>query len=241
MTLLGKILVILLTMFSAMAAVLTLFLFLYEKDWYTMQPQAHEEPGEVAKRSAEIRQLNASLDTVEARWTTNRQELGEWEHYHLQNLDFYDKEMEKVVNGDAPLQEVIYEGGRVTLVNPRNKGLPVMKDVTDWAGKPLRSNRHYSKEWTSAVAAAAKAMKQLQDLIEEEGQLTGKLVGPKGLKQRVVDEDKKFQKVVKELDEVKRLWANEHEATSTLYNQQKQLKTRLRELEDLLGLPPPRP
>jgi hypothetical protein len=242
MTLLGKILVMLNLVFSAMMAVAALGLYATGLDYgpETKKDTTPKPPAQVTALSKEISDVLSTAGAIDGSWRATRAELLREEEQRSKNREVYDQELAMLRVGppvDKQVREVVFGADQLPVLDAATK-LPVMKDAQDRAGQPLRTMAYYDAQIETVRKENENVVVTLEKEIKEDERLTTLLTGDKGvrgLRQMLVDERIKREGITSEYNSVRPLFINtavESQLTrkrlDALQEQIEQLKTYLR-------------
>jgi hypothetical protein len=242
MTLLGKILVCVTLAISLMMAAFGIGVYTQRINW-TDKPReatAEQPQGELARLQKEIydpptrggawgglllaearqQEALARLRTVEAQRPLDQQ----WYAQQLAHMD-------KGADDKRPVQLLVFQEGRL-LLDDKNPTRPALRDGTDRAKQPLRSLESYLKGIDEHYKLIAAEREKLDKRTEEAAKLTEQLIGVKGLRQRVEDEDDKRERVAREIEDfVKPSLINVQVESGLLLKRRDALRDRVEELK----------
>jgi len=233
MTLFGKVLVFVNLIFSLMMATWAFGVYSNRIDWSNNPAKGDQPPGELVSRLAEVRDLQVGLGRAEANWRQARTDLLTREALRDGDRLWYVAQFEHLRTGateQTPARTVVLVNS-LPVLDPANANRPTMKAVNDRSDKPLRSLAAYNQEWENARDQVAAALAEYSKLVEEDSELTAKLIGPKGMQQQLDDERAKQAGVVAEQTQVRPLLVNTVVDSELILKRQKQMEERLRELE----------
>jgi hypothetical protein len=236
MTLLGKILVCVNLVFSLMLASVAFGIYTQRINWTDTPREATPEKaaGELALRKARIDQAWKSLQLAEARQQTALGDLRLVEVLRPADQKWYASQLEQMQTLPADkgaIKVAVIQDGRL-VPDDKNFGRPALRDGLDRFKRPLLSLDAYNRRIKETFDQVAKRREELNKLSEEDTALTQRVIGPKGLRQRLADEEDKRQRVETEIDDFvePRLLTVEVESASLLRRRQELLK-RIEELK----------
>jgi hypothetical protein len=252
MTLLGKILVFVNVAIAFLMLAWAAALYTNRIDWAGKAGKGDQPPGALVEQQARVKAGGDALDVARTRWNGalkgfNTQErsvragLVEWEKRRDADRVWYDEQLKAARSGpegklDKPIQRVATKDG-LPIPDPQNGNRPTMveaerrKGAADAKGEPLFCYDFYVKALArlsdDIIAAQAEYQKAVRDDITE----TEKVIGPKGLRQRILDEQEKVARIDEELKDVETRQTNSRVETELLLARRAQLKRRIAELE----------
>lgn len=207
MTLFGKILVCLNLVFSLALCAFALGVYTQRINW-TVEPsvaQAQSAPekaaGELAIRRDRIDKLWLSLVAAEARQQPAAANLRQLEYQRYADQQWYAKLLDHMLKDATekdPVKLLVLRDGKL-VPDDKNFGRPTLEDGKDRAKLPLRSYEGYDKDYKENYRLLAEERGRLAKLVEEDLTLTQRTIGPKGLLQRIEDEEDKRQRVEDEI------------------------------------------
>jgi hypothetical protein len=254
MTLLAKILVFVTLVLSLLMFTWALALYTNRIDWSARAPKADQAAGALQvrqKRLDEVEQPRLALAAT--RWREslkgnggrdNRpvsQGLLAWEQRRVADRKWYGEELQAARSGaggnadnKAPIKRVATKdgqlildaGGRPTLADAERR-----KDDKDPRPQPLYSYDYYVRELADRTQKIQDAQAKYQAKVKEAENLTAEAIGPKGLRQRIVDEEIKIGLLDEELKDVIDRQTNSQVDTDLLLARRRQLELRKAELE----------
>jgi hypothetical protein len=257
MTLLGKLLVFLNVVLSFVMLAWAVALFTHRIDWSNNAAKGDQPAGLLIARAKRTDDANAAANLANARWREAvngndgkdnrpvRAGLLTWENRRDTDRVFYAAVLKAAVSGPdgkgekVIIKRVAMKDGR-PVPDPANPNLPALidaerrKTAEDPKGEPLYCYDWYVKELTRLTGEIAKAETEQQKLAKEEEALTDQIIGPKGLRQRIVDEQVKFARATEEFKDVESRQTNSRVDTELLLQRRAQLERRVKELETAL-------
>jgi hypothetical protein len=235
MTTLGKVLVFVNLVLSGVLLAWAVNLYTHRTDWTDKAAAGDKPAGALVapKARAENDLLKNSLPAALVAWNKSRADLLPLEARRTSDRLFYEAVMNHLLTGATaanPSRELKFDqGGRVAL---DKNGLPdITKVANDRRGNPLLSFSHYAAEDTKTFTALDKALQDYKAAIEQDSQLTDRMLGPQGLQQQMVDERNKRNDVIKEAEAVRPLLLNAAVEYQLLGERQQQLEARVNELQ----------
>jgi hypothetical protein len=254
MTLLGKILVFLVTALSFVMLAWAFGLYTNRIDWSSNAAKADQPAGRLVARAKRVEEANAAVNLANARWREAlrgndgkdgrpvRVGLLAWDKRRVDSRVFYDAVLKAAVSGPdgkgekEVIKRVETKDGR-PLPDPANPNLPKLVDAErrkvaeEAKGEQLFCYDWYVQELGRLTAEIEKASAEQQKLAKEEQALTEQIIGPKGVRQRIVDEQVKLARVQEELKDVASRQTNSRVDTELLLARRAQLERRIEELE----------
>jgi hypothetical protein len=250
MTWFGKILVLVNLALSLMMAAWALALFTSRIDWSNQKGKVGKPDGELLGRQALTKELWAVIPQAEVRWRTARSNLlaleegkaPDYKDGRIANRAWYEAELQYLRTGavtgpDGKLIKrpvmlaVAFDMNRMPVPDPANFGRPKMVPATDRAGKPLNSLVYYNDEEKNLFVAIETEQKRLEEAVKKDTLLTEKLLGPKGLQARLIDERVRHEDVMAEHGLVKPQLINTYVDSELLLQRRRQLEQRLEQLK----------
>ena len=198
-------------------------------DWSNKPPR-----GELAKRQATVKEMWNTLASAEGRQRASLRTLQTLEALGPVHQAFYKAEMDHLqsgANAASPARMVAYQNGRIAI---NQNGTPQMVPAKDKNGQPLLSVAHYETELKNTRDATAEAIKRYQDLVKEDTRLLELIVGEKGLRQQLFNEEQvKQARIKEEIEDLKPVYVNVLVESQLLLKRQKALRARLEQLKEL--------
>jgi hypothetical protein len=242
MTVFGKILVFVNLALSVLLMFWALAVWTNRIDFSDTKPTADQVAGELFKRKEVVKTLWDGVPSAQVAWRGSRDAIARKEAQQAADWDFYHAEIAHNLgkaNAAAPCREVRFApadnpelGVRKGLVdvNPKTN-LPLMEDVKDRNGQGLQSLAYYRAEVEKTLATLTDVQKRYKDQVNEAVALTDKLIGPKGLQQRLLDEKQKREDIVAEEKLVTPLLINTVVESALIVKRHNQLELRKKELQ----------
>jgi hypothetical protein len=252
MTLLGKILVFVTVALSFVMLAWAAGLYTNRIDWSNAQAKGDQPAGQLFAREARVKEGTAAVNLANARWREAlsgndgkdkrpvRVGLLAWERRRKTDHDFYAAVLSAAISGPdgkggkEVIKRVSTKDGQ-PLTDPA--GLPLLVDAErrklaeEPRGEPLYCYDWYVKELDRLTAEIVKAESEQQKLAKDEEALTDQIIGPKGVRQRIVDEQVKLARVEEELKDVESRQTNSRVDTELLLARREQLERRIDELK----------
>ncbi len=255
MTLLGKLLVFVNLVLSFLMLSWAAMLFTNRVDFSNKKATADQAAGQLAERETKVKDGVNAVNLANARWRESlygndgkdkrpvHVGLLTWEKRRLDAGVFYAAVLKAAdVGPDGKGEQVVIKrvatkDGRI-LPDPQNPAMPLLEEAQrrktegEARGAPLYCIQWYVKELDRLTAEVEKAQKEQQNLAKEEGALTDQIVGPKGVRQRIVDEQIKLDRVTEEAKDVESRQTNSLVETELLVVRRRQLERRIDELKN---------
>ena len=229
MTRTGKILVYVNLVLAIGMCVWAFGLYSTRIDWSNKPAKGSEPPGELAKRMAALKQVDSALQTAEARQRAAALDLRTMERRRPRDQGFFAKELgllQTGINNENPPRIVSVQAG-VIQVNPAD-GMVVMIP----APKPFESLDVYEKQQQQTQAALLASISEYQALVEEDTKKIEQIIGEKGLRQQLFNEEEiKLARIKQEIEDLKPLYINVMVDLQLLDKRQKALEARLKEFD----------
>lgn len=235
MTTLGKVLVFVNLVLSGVLLAWAVNLYTHRIDFTDKAASGDKPAGALVapKGRAENDLLKNSLPAALAAWNKSRAELLPLEARRTSDRVFYETVMNHLTTGATTTKPVptlkFDQAGRVVL--DKNGYPDVATAALDRKGNPLASFAYYAAEDAKTFAALDKALQDYKAAIEQDSQLTDRMLGPQGLQQQMVDERNKRNDVIKEEEAVRPLLLNAAAEVESLGDRQRRLEARVGELQ----------
>ncbi len=233
-TRLGKILVFVNLVIALGMGVWAFGLYSGRIEWTSTKPGK----GELAKRQATLKELQTALAGAEDRSRIAHANLHFLEVRRPRDQKFFADHLTFLQSGATaqnPAVMVAYQNGQILLEQDgRVRMIPA--PYKDKGGQPIQSLAFYEKEQKTLQANLVEAIDQYQKLVSEDVRLTNLIVGGKGLRQQLFDEeDVKQARIKQEMDDLKPVYINAVAESQLLLQRQKALQARKKELETATG------
>jgi hypothetical protein len=234
MTTLGKALVVVNLVLSGVLLAWAVNLYTHRTDWTDKAASGDKPAGALVapKARAENDLMKNSLPAALAAWNKSRAELLPLEARRTKDWLFYETVMSHLTasaTAQNPSRELKFDKGQVVL---DKDGYPDVTTVAkDRKGNDLLSFNYYAAEDAKTVTALNKALDDYKAAIEQDSQLTDRMLGPQGLQQQMVDERNKRNDVIKEEEAVRPLLLNAVVEFQLLGKRQRQMEERVQELQ----------
>jgi hypothetical protein len=237
MTLFGKILVCVNLVFSITLAAVAMGMYSQRINWTSTPAESTPDraAGELAVRIKAIDRGWKGLQTAEARQQTAATELRRLEQQRWADQQWYAAQLQHMVETASdkdPVKLLVPGPDGKPLPDDKNFGRPTLQPAADRAKLPLRSLKAYTTEKKQTYDQVNDERGKLAKLVEEDSMLTQKLIGGKGLRQRIEDEQEKRFRVELEIrDFVRPNLVNVLVESELLIKRRNQLLERLEELK----------
>jgi hypothetical protein len=222
MTRTGKILVYVNLVLAVGMCVWAFGLYSSRIDWSNKPPN-----GELAKRITALKQVDSALQTAETRQRVASGDLQRLERRRPRDAQFFAREL-------ALLEAGIDQQNPPRIVNVQNGVIQLKpEDVVDMiqAPKPFQSLDVYAREQQQTQAALLASITEYQALVEEDTKKTERIIGEKGLRQQLFNEEEiKLARIKQEIEDLKPLYINVMVDSELLMKRQKALLARREEL-----------
>jgi hypothetical protein len=255
---LGKVLVFVNLAFSLIMASWAGALYANRLDWSDTAPKADQPPGELYKRDQRFQELSKGFEDREVNFTLARSKLRALEEGLTPAKEEPDKSLALRLDGRSaerlwyarelqqlyllaalpgnPARVAVFTGGVPrTTPGPNGWGRPTMAPFQTKDGKSLSSLARYDdqegKLLTELTDPEQGLYRKLSEKIDEDAAEARKLVGPKGLQNRLTDEKLKRDAVLDELKLLIPLHINTMVETRNLIERRQQLEERITELK----------
>jgi hypothetical protein len=239
MTFLGKLLVFVNAVLSFLMLAWAVGVATNRVDWSNTQAKGDKPAGQLNARAERVKNAWASLGTAEYRWGSARTKLAGVEKNLVAARKVYDDELKGArvgPGGDrkATINTIKPDANGIPDIDP-NTGLPVMEPGKDRYGQALHGNEFYFERLKQLAKDIDAEQVRYQDLIRQTTAETEKAIGPKGLRQRIVDEQIKNARVAEELVDLSGRKTNSLVETELLLSRREQLEQRIEELKKAKG------
>jgi hypothetical protein len=252
MTLLAKILVFVALALSFMMLAWAAGLYTNRIDWSNRKATTDQPAGQLAERETRVKDGTAAVNLANARWhealygNDGKDKrpvtigLLAWEQRRQTDRDFYTAVLKAADSGPDG------KGGKEVIKRVATKdgrpltdagGLPQLVDAErrktgeEAKGEPLYCYDWYVKDLDRLTAEIVKAGAEQQKLAKQEEALTDQIIGPKGVRQRIVDEQVKLARAEEEFKDVESRQTNSRVDTERLLLRRDQLERRIKELQ----------
>jgi hypothetical protein len=253
MTLLGKILVFVNVALSFLMLSWAAALFTNRVDWTKTEAKADQPAGQLVERAKRVEQGSVAVNLAAAHWREAmrgndgkdkrpvRVGLLDWEKRRAEAKVWYVAVLKAAEDGPdgkgekVPIKRVVTKDG-LAVVDPQNPALPLLADAErrktaeDRDSSPLYCYKWYEEELKRLTTEIEKADAEQQKLAKDEAALTDQIIGPKGVRQRIVDEQVKLARAQEELKDVEDRQTNSRVDTELLLQRRAQLERRIDEL-----------
>jgi hypothetical protein len=253
MTLLGKILVFINVALSFLMLAWAAALYTNRIDWSNNPAKGDQPAGLLKAREDRVKDANASVNLANTRWREalrgnekdkrpGHEGLLAWEKRRADDRVWYEEVVKAAGSGPdgkgekVGIKRVAIKDGR-PIPDPANSNRPMLVDAErrkiaeEPRGEPLYCYDWYVKELARLTTEIQNAEVEQQKLAKEEETLTEQVIGPKGLRQQIVDEQIKLARVIEELKDVEDRQTNSRVDTELLLQRRAQLERRIEELK----------
>jgi hypothetical protein len=182
------------------------------------------------KRKATINDLWKQLTGAEERQAASLFALRTSEARRPLHQQFYTAELDHLRTTATAANPIRIVTGQRT-----PEGLPVMGPAPFMSAtnQPLQSMTRYQDELNSMKTDALASIAQYQKLVDTDSELIGQIVGEKGLRQEIFnEEDVKQARIKQEIEDLKPLYVNVLVEGQLLQKRQRALQARIKELEE---------
>ena len=228
MTRTGKILVYVNLVLAIGMCVWAFGLYSTRIDWSNKPAKGSEPPGELAKRMAALKQVDSALQTAEARQRAAALDLRTMERRRPRDQQFFAKELgflQTDPNKESRARIVSVQNGVIQLTPD---GMVVMVD----APKPFEPLDVYAQQQQQTQAALLASISEYQALVQEDIDKTQQIIGEKGLRQQLFNEEEiKLARIKQEIEDLKPLYINVMVDLQLLDKRQRALEARLKEFD----------
>jgi hypothetical protein len=253
MTLLGKLLVFATVALSFLMLSWAAALYTNRIDWSANPPKEGNPEGVMVGRKKRVETAYVALGVADARWRdalrgSDAKEnphygLLAWEQQRPANRVLYAQALQALQSGPGgdktkPVARIkTTEDGR-PVVDPRT-GLPELvpaerrKAKAEDKGEPLFCAQFYVDRLADLTQQIQTQQDKYQKAVKEEAALQEQIIGPKGLRQRIIDEQTKNKRVDEELKDLAGRKTNSLVDTELLLARRAQLERRIEELKNV--------
>jgi hypothetical protein len=208
-------------------------------DWSNKPAKGSEPAGELTKRLTRLKDVDTALTTAQTRERAAAENLRQLEQRRPRDLNFFGQEFAHVetgINAQKPLRIVEFKSGEMVLTPD---GLPnmVVAPYKDKQGQPIQQSLNMLDNQLKQVQTDLLAsIAEYQKLVEQDVQLTDRIIGPKGLRPLLYEEEEvKQARIKREIEDLKPLYINVLVETQLLDKRQKALQARIEELTKAAG------
>jgi hypothetical protein len=254
MTLLGKILVFVTVGLSFLMLGWAIALYTNRIDWTASQAKEGKPAGALLAKQDRVKAAwNVLAGAAEPRWREarngnngndgrpRRDGLLAWEQRRLNDRPWYEAELKALRlgpdgNKEAAVRAVKSKDGQ-PIPDAKNVNRPEMEPALRRKAKPedpderLVCNQYYLDKLAEVTQLIEAEQVRYQKLVKEDTDLTEKVIGAKGLRQRIVDEQVKNARVDEELKDLAGRRTNSLVDTELLLARRRQLEQRIEELK----------
>jgi len=203
-------------------------------EWADKAGTADQAPGELAKRTDQIKRLQEARDQAEKRLETASVGLRRLEQQRVSNLAWYAQQLKDLETGQTATV-VVYNKG-VLRIDPQTQR-PVLDVLRDSAGQPIPSRTRMQQTFAQLQASIQAEMQSLDQLVKQEKDLTTEINGDgqavKGIRPQLAQERQAYQHSLAEQEYLEPLVLNRQVEAGILQKRQKSLESRLKELQTL--------
>lgn len=255
MTKFGKTLVFVNLILSLALMIWAMSAFVHRIDWSDNKAKDGKPDGELVRRIARVKAAWLPLPQSENDWRASRQNLLALEERRRDVRTWYDSEMAKLdkdanPNQPTPLFEVVTDlagmpalepNGRIKLQAAKDwgtinaKGERELKPVVARNAYDLRESNLFlgdDKQEAPLKEGLLASRTRLRKGVEDNVETITRMLGPKGLHARMLDEKAKREGVVEEYKGVQPLLINTAATSNFATERVKELQTRVAELEE---------
>jgi hypothetical protein len=260
MTLLAKILIFLNLLLSVLMLAWALALFTNRVDWSNNQAKGQQPAGALLGRVKRKDDAQAMLDLAAGHWREAlrgndgkdkrpaHDGLPAWEARRAADRVWYADQLKLARSTpNTPdgkpvvIKRVSLSKEGQAVLDANNSNRPMMVDATrrkddkGEGGGPLYSYEYYVAELVRLTQQLEAAQVEYQKAVKRETELTEEAIGtkekPKGLRQRIIDEEEKLKQAKEERKDVADRQTNSEVDAELLVARREQLKRRIAELE----------
>lgn len=201
-------------------------------EWGPKAATADRAAGELAKRNEEIKRYQEARTRSEARFDTNAQALAALERRRAEDVAWYAKELRDLETAPTAVKTLLYDRGQLRL---DANGRPALEEYKNDAGQAVPGVQALNKQYAQLQGEITAEMQALDQLVKEAKTLTEQINGDgmtrRGLRAELAAEQQARRESLQEQDYLEPLRYNRQVDTELLLKRQKQLKTRLQELQ----------
>jgi hypothetical protein len=246
MTLLGKILVFINLLLSVLMLSVAFAIYTNHIDFSAAAPKGDKPAGLLKQRQDRVKAANDALNLAGDRWRDSLNgppSLPAWEKRLADDRVWYAAQLEETQSGpegklNAPIKAVKTGPDGLPIPDPANGGRPTMvgaerrrSDKPDEAPKPLFCRKWYEQEMGRLSLAIDQEQTNYQEQVKLAADLTQQAIGPKGLRQRIIDEQTKLARITEEMKDVTGREKNADVEAELLQSRHDQLERRVDELK----------
>jgi hypothetical protein len=233
----GKVLVFVALVLALGAAAWSFGLYSGRIDWSNKPAKGSEPAGELSKRLAKLKEVDNALTTAETRERFAATSLREREQRRPRDLNFFAQQyahIENGINAQSSLNVVAFKGGEMVLTPD---GLPTMVAFKDAKGQPIQhSLTALDSQLKDMQTKLLASIAEYQKLVEQDEKLTSQMIGEKGLRPQLYEEEKvKQARIKQEIEDLKPLYINVLVESQLLKKRHAALEARLEEMKKALG------
>ncbi len=193
MTLLGKILVCLHFVLSLVFLAWAAGVYTQHINWTKNKSGDSQEPGELARREKRTDEAKAATYAAQERWKATRADVLAREKRRLDDLPWLKEHRQDLLTGIGGNKETPVLGPEIrdgrTVDNPNDGDHPKLIPIKDRFGKDLHCLAYYEEKQAAVLQDIEKQQKDYKTLVERDKELTDQILGPKGFRQRVNDDE----------------------------------------------------
>jgi hypothetical protein len=256
MTLLGKWLVFVNLLLSFLLLSWAFGIYTNRIDWSAADAKGDKPPGALKVRQDRIKSATNSLTIAADRWRealkgfpgseTRARHAGliDWENRVAGDRVWYAAQLKEAKAGPdgkgekKPIKAVKLGPDGVPVPDPNNADRPTLVDAErrrldkpEDAARPLYNSDWYAKELTRLAQLSEAAQTDYIEQVNLARELTEKAIGPKGLRQAIIDEQIKGARIKDEMLDVTGRQTNAEVETELLQSRRDQLERRVEELK----------
>jgi hypothetical protein len=233
----GKVLVFVTLVFALGASAWAFGLYTGRIDWSNKPARGSEPAGELTKRLAKLKEVDDALASAQTRERFAAANLRALEQRRPRDEAFFANEynhIENGINAQNPLRVVAFKSGEMVLTPD---GLTTMVPFKDAKGQPIqRSLAALDGDMKRMQTELEASIEQYQKLVERDVQLTTAMIGEKGLRPLLYEEEEvKQARIKQEIEDLKPLYINVLVESQLLKKRQAALQARLNELGKAVG------
>src|SRR5262249_9983451 len=187
MTRLGQVLVFVNLVFCVFLAAWSVANFATRTQWKDPEQQV----GELVELHKQIEVAWKAYPEATPRWARSREEVLAREAGRPEDRRWDEDELRllrSAATGKNPSREAVPDAKGQTVPDPKDNNRPKMQKAKARDGTDLLSLEEYTRLDAAELTRSTEKLAELLKLIDEDIELTAKMNGPKGLKQRLEDE-----------------------------------------------------
>jgi len=250
MTLLGKVLVFVNLLLSVALLGVAIGIVTNRIDWSASPPKGDKPAGLLVARQERVKTASSALALAGDRWreslsgSAGRPGLPAWEKRIADDRAWYAAQLDEARKGpqgkplNTPIHTVKIGPEGLPALDPQNGDRPTLvpaerrrSDKPDEAARPLFCSEWYRKEMPRLTQLIDEQQTLYQEQVKLASDLTQQAIGPKGLRQRIIEEQTKGGRIKEEMLDVTGREKNADVESELLQSRHDQLDRRVEELK----------